>query len=193
MDAPSDMPSRGEPAKPASEPSAAAPDASAAAPEPSPPRRRGGGVSLLGIATACLGIVLAVLGIATLIVGRDSSVSALDARLAGLELHLRELAARPAPASADPKILEEVAGRLAKLEAAAGARSALGDAALADRLAKLETELKLLAETVGALGRRNEEILAAAREARARADAGAAALAELAQKIPDASAAVRSE
>src|SRR5262245_15659522 len=167
MDAPSDMPSRGEPAKPASEPSAAAPDASAApsdssasAPEPSPPRR-GGGVSLLGIATACLGIVLAVLGIATLIVGRDSSVSALDARLAGLELHLRELAARPAPASADPKILEEVAGRLAKLEAAAGARSAPGDAALADRLAKLETELKLLAETVGALGRRNEEILAA--------------------------------
>jgi hypothetical protein len=136
------------------------------------------------MATAGLGIVLAVLGIATLIVGRDSSVSALDARLAGVELHLRELAARAPAPSADPKILEEVAGRLAKLEAAAAAapRSAPGDAALADRLAALETELKTLAEIVGALGRRNEETFAAA-----------AALAELAQKIPDASAAVRSE
>jgi hypothetical protein len=193
MNAPPENASREE-APPSSETAAnAASDASAPAPEPSPPRR-GRAVSMLGMATAGLGIVLAVLGIATLIVGRDSSVSALDARLAGVELHLRELAARPAP-SADPKILEEVAGRLAKLEAAAAAapRSAPGDAALADRLAALETELKALAEIVGVLGRRNEETLAAAREARARADAGAAALVELAQKIPDASAAVRSE
>jgi Mitochondrial inner membrane protein len=204
MNAPPDKPTREEPAYPTRDASASGPsagasdpsalDASTPAPEPSPPRR-GRAVSMLGMATAGLGIVLAVLGIATLIVGRDSSVSALDARLAGVELHLRELAARPATPSADPKILEEVTSRLAKLEAAAGAapRSAGSDAALADRLAGLETELKTLAEIVGALGRRNEETLAAAREARARADAGAAALAELAQKIPDASAAVRSE
>jgi hypothetical protein len=195
MNAPPENASREE-APPSSETAAnAASEASTPTPEPSPPPRRGRAVSLLGMATAALGIVLAVLGIATLIVGRDSSVSAVDARLAGVELHLRELAARPAAPSADPKILEEVADRLAKLEAAAGAapRSAPGDAALADRLAALETELKTLAEIVGVLGRRNEETLAAAREARARADAGAAALAELAQKIPDASAAVRSE
>jgi hypothetical protein len=194
MNAPPENASREE-APPSSETAAnAASDASAPAPEPAPPRR-GRAVSMLAMATAGLGIVLAVLGIATLIVGRDSSVSALDARLAGVELHLRELAARAPAPSADPKILEEVAGRLAKLEAAAAAapRSAPGDAALADRLAALETELKTLAEIVGALGRRNEETLAAAREARARADAGAAALAELAQKIPDASAAVRGE
>jgi hypothetical protein len=210
MNAPPDKPTREEPAYPtrdasasgpsagASDPSAldastASSDAPAAPPEPSSPRR-GRAVSMLGMATVALGIVLAVLGIATLIVGRDSSVSALDARLAGVELHLRELAARPVAPSADPKILEEVTSRLAKLEAAAAApRSAGSDAALADRLAALETELKTLAEIVGALGRRSEETLAAAREARARADAGAAALAELAQKIPDASAAVRSE
>jgi len=195
MNAPPENASREE-APPSSETAAnAASEASAPAPEPAPPRRRAGALSLLGAATACLGIVLAVLGIATLIVGRDSSVSALDARLAGLELHLRELAARVPGPSVDPKTLDEIASRLGKLEAAAGAAQPAppSDAALAERLAKLETELKMLAEIVGVLGRRSEEMLAAAREARARADAGAAALAELAQKIPDASAAVRSE
>jgi len=204
MDAPPNKPTREESAYPTRDASASGPsagasdpsalDASTAAPSPSPPPRRGRAVSLLGMATAALGIVLAVLGIATLIVGRDSSVSALDARLAGLELHLRELAARPAAPSADPKIFEEVASRLAKLEAAAAAQPApASDAALSSRLAALEAELKTVVEIAGALGRRSEETLAAAREARARADAGAAALAELAQKIPDASAAVRSE
>jgi hypothetical protein len=217
MDAPSDKLSREEPAEPnpaaggASRPgpdasaqssdasapdrSGAAPDASARAPEASPARRRAPGVLLLGAATAGLGIVLAVLGIASLVVSRDNGVSALDARLAGLELDLRELAARAPAPSADPKILEEVASRLARLEATARAAPSVGagDPALSNRLAALETELKTLAEAMVALGRRNEETLAAAREARARADAGAAALAELAQRLPDASAAVRSE
>ena len=184
MNAPPENASREEPAKP--DPSALTPDASAPAPEPEPsppPRRRAAGVSLLGAATAVLGIVLAVVGIASLVVSRDNGVSALDARLAGLELDLRELAARAPPASADPKILEEVANRLAKLEAAGRAAPSSGDPALANRIAALETEVKTLAEAVGALARRNEETLAAAR----------AALAELAQKLPDASAAVRSE
>jgi len=172
MDVSPEKPANEEPAKPASEPSPA-PDASAPAPEASaPPRRRTAGVSLLGTATAVLGIVLAVVGIVSLVVSRDSGVSALDARLAGLELDLRELAARAPPASADPKILEEVANRLAKLEAAGRAAPSSGDPALANRIAALETEVKMLAEAIGALGRRNEE---------------------LAQKIPDASAAVRSE
>ncbi len=170
MDVSPEKPANEEPAKP--DPSAPAPDASAPAPEAPPPRRRAAGVSLLGAATAVLGIVLAVLGIASLVVSRDSGVSALDARLAGLELDLRELAARAPPASADPKILEEVANRLAKLEAAGRAAPSSGDPALANRIAALETEVKTLAEAVGALGRRNEE---------------------LAQKLPDASAAVRSE
>ena len=176
MDVSPEKPANEEPAKP--DPSAPAPDSSAAPPDrsppepPPPPLRRAAGVSVLGAATAVLGIVLAVVGIASLVVSRDNGVSALDARLAGLELDLRELAARAPPASADPKILEEVANRLAKLEAAGRAAPSSGDPALANRIAALETEVKTLAEAVGALGRRNEE---------------------LAQKLPDASAAVRSE
>src|SRR5947209_13723550 len=180
MDVSPEKPANEEPAKP--DPSAPAPDSSAAPPDRSPPepppRRRAAGVWVLGATTAVLGIVLAVLGIASLVVSRDNGVSALDARLAGLELDLRELAARAPPASADPKILEEVASRLAKLEAAGRAAPSSGDPALATRIAALETEVKTLAEAVGALARRNEETLAAAR----------AALAELAQKLPDASA-----
>src|SRR5262245_3573970 len=59
-----------------------------------------------------------------------------------------------------------------------------GDSALAGRVAALQAELKTMAEAVGVLGRRDEEALAAAREARVRADASAAELAELAQKPP---------
>jgi len=153
-----------------------------ASPPPEAPRR---GVSWLGLATVGVGLVLAVLGLGSLFVSRDNGVSALDARLAGLELGLRELASRAPPPSADPKALDEVAGRVAKLEAA-GAAPPVGasDPALAARVAALETELKALAEAVGVLGRRGDEALAAAREARVRADAGAAELSELAQKPP---------
>jgi hypothetical protein len=97
---------------------------------------------------------------------------------------VRELASR-APA-ADPKALEEVARRVAKLEATPSAAppSPASDPALAARIAALEAELKAVAATLGSVGRRDEEVLAVARDARARADASAAALAELAQKIP---------
>ncbi len=153
-----------------------------ASPPPEAPRR---GVSWLGLATVGVGLVLAVLGLGSLFVSRDNGVSALDARLAGLELGLRELASRAPPPSADPKALDEVAGRVAKLETAGAAPpSGGGDPALAARVAALETELKALAEAVGVLGRRGDEALAAAREARVRADAGAAELSELAQKPP---------
>ena len=153
-----------------------------ASPPPEAPRRR---VSMLGLATAGVGLVLAVLGLGSLFMSRDNGVSALDARLAGVELGLRELASRAPPPSADPKALDEMAGRVAKLEAA-GAAPPVGasDPALAARVAALETELKALAEAVGVLGRRGDEALAAAREARVRADAGAAELSELAQKPP---------
>ena len=153
-----------------------------ASPPPEAPRRR---VSWLGLATAGVGLVLAVLGLGSLLMSRDNGVSALEARLAGLELGLRELASRAPPPAADPKALDEVAGRVAKLEAAVAAPpSGGGDPALAARVTALETELKALAEAVGVLGRRGDEALAAAREARVRADAGAAELSELAQKPP---------
>jgi hypothetical protein len=105
---------------------------------------------------------------------------------------VRELASR-APA-ADPKALEEVARRVAKLEATPSAAppSPASDPALAARIAALEAEIKAIAATLGSVGRRDEEVLAVARDARARADASAAALAELTQKIPAATAAERS-
>src|SRR6516225_4380344 len=158
------------------------PDVPASPPPEAPPRR---GVSWLGIAVAGIGVVLAVLGVVSLLLSRDNGVSALDARLAGVELDLRDLAARAPPPAADPKALDAMAGRVAKLEAA-GATPPQGasDGALAARVAALETQINALAETVGVLGRRNDEALAAAREARVRADAGAAEISELTQKPP---------
>ena len=158
------------------------PDVPAGPPPEPPPRRR---VSFLGIAVAGIGVVLAALGVASLLLSRDNGVSDLDARLAGVELELRDLASRAPPPAADPQALDAVAGRVAKLEAAGVAPpQGAGDPALAARIAALETEVKALAETMGALGRRNEEALAAAREARVRADAGAAEISELTQKPP---------
>ena len=158
------------------------PDVPAGPPPEPPPRRR---VSFLGIAVAGMGVVLAALGVASLLLSRDNGVSDLDARLAGVELELRDLASRAPPPAADPQALDAVAGRVAKLEAAGVAPpQGAGDPALAARIAALETEVKARAETRGALGRRHEEALAAAREARVRADAGAAEISELTQKPP---------
>jgi hypothetical protein len=139
-------------------------------------------VSWLGFATAALGLVLAAIGIVSLVMSRDNGVSALDVRLAGAERVVRELASRAPTAVADPKALEDVARRVAKLEATP--QSPASDPALAARIAALEAEVKAMAATLGSVGRRDEEVLAVARDARARADASAAALAELAQKIP---------
>src|SRR5262245_30534316 len=176
MDAPPATPSSEEPSTPLP------PDVPGNPPPEAPPRQR---VSFLGIAVAGIGFVLAVLGLVSLFISRDNGVNALDARLAGVELGLRDLASRARPPAADPKALDEVAGRVAKLEAAGAAPpQGAGDPALAARVATLQTELKTMAEAVGVLGRRDDEALAAAREARVRADASAAELAELAQKPP---------
>jgi hypothetical protein len=179
MDAPPATPSSEQPSNPLP------PDVPGNPPPEAPPRQRVPAVSWLGVAVAGVGLVLAALGLVSLFISRDNGVSALDARLAGVELGLRDLASRAPPPAADPKALDEVAGRVAKLEAAPAAPpQGAGDSALAARVAALETELKTMAEAVGVLGRRDEEALAAAREARVRADASAAELAELAQKPP---------
>jgi hypothetical protein len=187
-----------EPSAAALEPPASmpAPDVSAshAATAAADAPRRGSAVSWLGFATAAIGLVLAAVGIAALVLSRENAVSALDARLAGAERVVRELASRAPPATADPKVLDEVTRRVAKLEAtpSAAPSAPASDAALAARIAALEAEIKAIAATLGSVGRRDEEVLAVARDARARADASAAAFAELAQKISAATAA-RSE
>ena len=208
MDASPATPSSEEPANPPSDAAdarrsseehsaSAAPDgptdASSAAPETPPRRGLPPAVSWLGLVTAGIGLVLAALGVASLLVSRDNGVKSLDARLAGVERNVRELASRAPPAAADPKALEEVASRVAKLEAATAAppQVAASDSAFSDRVAALEAQLKTVAETIGSLGRRDEEVFTAAREARTRADANAAAVADLAQKLPAATAAER--
>ena len=189
MDASPDRPANEEPSNPP--PSDAAgnpllPDVPAGPPPEPPPRRRSAGVSWLGVAVAGIGLVLAVLGVASLLLSRDNGVSALDARLAGVELELRDLASRAPPPAVDPKALDAVAGRVAKLEASGATPlpPSASDPALAARVAALETQINALADTVGVLGRRNDEALSAAREARVRADAGAAEISELTQKPP---------
>src|SRR5262245_17635220 len=178
MDAPPDRPSSEEPSNPL-------PPDVPGNPPPEAPRQRVPAVSWLGVAAAGVGLVLGVLGLVSLFISRDNGVRALDARLAGVELGLRDLASRAPPPAADPKALDEVAGRVAKLEATGAAPpQGAGDSALAARVAALETELKTMAEAVGVLGRRSDEALAVGREARVRADAGAAELSELAQKPP---------
>src|SRR5262245_18836274 len=136
------------PATPSSDqPSNPLPPDVPASPPPEAPRRQ---VSWLGAAVAGGGLVLAVLGLVSLFLSRDNGVSALDARLAGVELELRDLALRAPPPAADPKALDAVAGRVAKLEATGAAPpQGAGDGALAGRVAALETELKTMAEAVG--------------------------------------------
>src|SRR5262249_17816998 len=104
------------------------------------------------------------------------------ARLPGLGQRVRDIAARPSPAGVDPRALDELASRVAKLEAAPP-RTAAIDPAFANRVSAIEGQVKALSETVGILGRRSDEAVATARAARERAEATAAALTELTQKL----------
>jgi hypothetical protein len=176
--APSEQPPPPEPP-----PAAATADASAGA----EPRKTSTAWRLIGAGTAVLAAVLIALLGANFAAGYLCA-SALEARLARLEQQLREVAARPRAPDADRRPFDELAGRLARLEAALanprqGALDAALDPALANRLALLEGEVKAMAETVSILGRRSDDIAVTAREARQRVDTLAAALADLTQKV----------
>ncbi len=130
----------------------------------------------IGAGVAGGAVVLAVLGIANLLMGPDTGTSTVNARLVGLEQRIRDVAARPLPAGGDPRALDDVAARLAKLEAAlATPRPGATDPALANRIASIEGQVKALGESVSILGRRTDEAVAAARDARQRSEANTAA------------------
>jgi hypothetical protein len=94
----------------------------------------------------------------------------------------------------DARALDEVVGRVDTLEAAVvTSRPATGDPSFSNRIAAINGEVKALAETIGTLGRRNDEAAAAARAAQTRSDATAAAVATLAQKLPAGAAVERSQ
>ncbi len=113
----------------------------------------------------------------------NDSARVFDMRLIRVEQQLRELTDRAPSAATDPKIVEELTARLAKIETAVAAIRPAADPATANRIAIIEGEVKAMAENVSVLGRRNDDIAALAGEARKRADANAAAIAELEKKV----------
>ena len=138
----------------------------------------------LSIGAGLVGGVLVAIALvpAGLVNSRDDA--ALDARLTRLEQQMRETAARPQPAGTDADALGELTNRVARLEATVAApRPATTDTAQANRVSAIEGEVKALAESIGILGRRSDEAIAAAREAASRADANAAAVADLSKKL----------
>jgi hypothetical protein len=140
---------------------------------------------MIGAAAAGGAIAAAAFGIAALLASREAGDGPRDARLGQAEQQLRELAARPLPVAGDARRLDDLAGRVGRLEAALAApRPAPADPALANRVSTLEGELAALRENVSILGRRSDEVATLAGEARRRADAAATTLAELAQKVP---------
>jgi hypothetical protein len=143
------------------------------APPAPPPRRAGRSVGALLSAGVVGGAVGAgALWMAGSYLGRDGDTSALDAKLAGLELQVREMAAQTRPPTVD-----DLASRLAKLEGAGTAAPAgAADPSVAKRITTLEGDVK-------AIGRRNDELAIVAGDAGKRAEAAAAAVADLTQKV----------
>jgi hypothetical protein len=164
----------------ASAPKGGAPPSAAAA---APPRRgRFGWLALIAAGIAGGAVATGVVWVAGLMADNDTSL--LEAKLTGLEMRVREITAPPPAGSSDAAALDDLRERLAKLEAAGGTSSpAPLDPAVANRIAAIEGGVKALDESVGILGRRSDEAVATAREARQRADATATSLTELAQKV----------
>lgn len=199
------------PPGPPEPPDAAMKAAASPPPEPPPAARtvppKRTGVGFLGVVGAALlgGAVAAAL--AVILVDRypmhDNGVRGLDARLVRAEQQLRELAARPsgADAAGTDKALQDLGGRIARLEAApppspptAAPSSAVApDAALMARMAKLEADLKTIGDNIAGHGRRADEAATTARAAQERANASAAAIAELGKRPPAPPAAERAE
>ena len=90
---------------------------------------------LAGGAAGAAGAVLALVLASLFTVG---DASALAARLARLEQQFREWTARPWPAGMEARMLDEIAGRVAKLEAALATTTP--DLAVANRISMLEGE-----------------------------------------------------
>jgi hypothetical protein len=104
----------------------------------------------------------------------------LSPRLAVIEKQLNELAARPAPVQVDPKTVDDMVARLAKLESAQAApRAPVTDPVVLGRLNAAESATKSLADNGAALSRRAEAADAAVRDTNSRIEKLTATLAEV--------------
>ena len=138
------------------------------------------------IAAVVAGIVLVVLLVflAGQFSNDESRIRVIEARIARAEQQVREFSSRAPTNSVDSKALDDLTARVAKLEAGAGgARSPAADPALANRMATLEGALKSLEEKISVVARRTDDVDLIARDAREKAQASAAAIAELTQKM----------
>src|SRR5206468_5897408 len=110
--------------------------------------------------------------------GHDGSMD-LSLRLAAIEKQLNDIAARPVPARVDPKAVDDLTARLAKLESAQAApRAPVTDPVVLGRINAAESATKSLADNVAALSRRADAADAAVRGPNTRAETANAALAE---------------
>jgi hypothetical protein len=136
------------------------------------------GAAIAGLAGGLIVVVLLWFG-GIFSTGREPVVD-LSPRLAALEKQLNELSARPAPASVDPKAIEDIAARLARLETAQAApRAPVTDPVVLGRLNAAENATKSLADNAAAMLRRAEATDAALREINSRIDKLTAALTDV--------------
>lgn len=111
---------------------------------------------------------------------QQASAPDLSPRLGAIEQQLKELAARPAPAAADPKALNDIAARLGKLESAVSApRAPVNDPVVLGRIAAAESAAKSTADNVTALTHRLDSFEASLRETNGQIQQLAVATAEL--------------
>jgi hypothetical protein len=185
---------------PAAEPASASPTQSdGSVSEPPPPSDAGSGGSVNPDAKPAKGLPWRLIGIGAaavaaavvifVVVGRspppDRTPRLRSSRLAQVERQIAELESRPASAAIDPKVVDDLTARVARLESAApNPRAADADHALTDRIGTLEGELKSLSEKIDVMARRNDEVAAIAGDARSRAAAAAAAVAALPKAAP---------
>ena len=163
-------------------------------PPPRAPRRRS--LFLPMVASAIFGAVLGLTALA--VIWRynvlepyniDVGGKLAGARIAAIEARLRAIqsvaAPAPVPAAApavsappaDTKALDELAARVAKLEAALqNPKPAPPDLAVASRFAALEGAIKPLGDAVNAANKRVDDLNVSLRDTRARLDASAKAL-----------------
>jgi hypothetical protein len=119
----------------------------------------------------------------------EDPASALAPRFAAIETQLRDIAARPVPApGVDPRAVDDLSARLARLEAAvAASRAPVTDPVVLGRLNAAEGTLKTLSDNVTALSRRSDDLAATLRTMQEQVGALTATVTEL-QKVAQASA-----
>jgi hypothetical protein len=104
----------------------------------------------------------------------------LSPRLAAIERQLQDLTARPVPAGIDPKAIDELTARMARLESAQSVpRAPVTDPVVLSRLGAAEQAAKALADNVASLARRSDGVEAALRDSQSGLERMGAALNDL--------------